>query len=240
MNLDYLSFQFQGTSHKKKNLPCQDAINIFKDEDFFVFCVCDGAGGYKDIPTEIGSKLISETFIEVVYCYQDLLLSGDYKTILTYTLEGAKAALNKSINLKTLTTTLSAICFYQEKCYGFQIGDGLVFLRKNTGIELFLDIQKGLFANETICINSKQGIEQACFRVCNAEDITGFVLMSDGLEPVFSKRQEPFLPTFNALFHGFATLEKSKLKSELATFFQSRQVLDVVDDDISIICGVKI
>jgi hypothetical protein len=236
----------QGPSHATDDSPCQDsfAIRVFDEEraPTLVACVADGAGSAKH--SEVGSALACNTIVDSVEGFlaaggalenlsrQDVLR---WCVVARSRIESEASRL--SCEVRDLATTIvAAIVTPTCSCF-FQIGDGVIVVRRNGVYGVVFWPQSGEYANSTNFVTSIQYDSKLEF-VSVGADVSDIALMTDGLERLALRFDTltPHTPFFDPFFRALRTADDhSGLNSALLDFLGSGQVRERSDDDKTLI-----
>lgn len=226
-----------GLSHEKKNIGCQDRFVSTWANRVTCISISDGAGSanFAEIGAEITTNQINNTItnkFDLIYALDEnkakLKLISDIK---------AKLKIQAKIKLTLLENFASTLIFASVKGDKFiagHIGDGILGIIENERITLLSSPDNGEFINETYFVTSKF-VENRfkIFRGC-LNDISGFVLMSDGTcESLFDKKSNSIAPIVKTLFSWLDNFNANEVNKALHDNFEN-VVKHKTNDDCSI------
>ncbi len=240
-----------GTSHKKRQMPCQDYGQYFiSSDDVFVGAVSDGAGSAKH--ADVGAELAVKTA---------LFNAGDWlerqrislaftqtqaETIFSWVLETVVTALkqeaaNTGYSLNDLACTLLIFIATPDWVAAMQVGDGFIVVGSHSH-EYYLLFQpsKGEFINETAFVTAPNALDemQVCVRSGKQEFICA---ATDGLERVAIRMDEwlPFAKFFQPLQeYMWATSSPEQEDEYIRNFLDSERLNARTDDDKTLLLCV--
>ncbi|MBW4464662.1 MAG: protein phosphatase 2C domain-containing protein [Pegethrix bostrychoides GSE-TBD4-15B] len=236
----------QGTSHRPKGVPCQDAHYFQRLGDgILIGAVADGAGSAK--LSEIGSKLASELSVRAMKlkisalglnfeseAEWSLFAMDVLETTLEFLKEQAEVL---QIPVDYLSSTLILVVASKNFVATAHIGDGAVVLKDTAGnISTISKPQNGEYANATTFITSADALSTVQFSLWKGE-VCNLALFTDGLQRLALQHltHAPFEPFFSMLFQFFALItDEAKAVSELERFLGSPQITSRTDDDLTL------
>lgn len=240
-----------GTSHLKRQMPCQDFGGYRFYQDVIVGAVADGAGSakYAEIGAELAVKTAlryltgTEAGIEQYRRFWKLHLQPfseeEAWELFTETAKQVIAALeaqaaSQGASIADLACTLLVFMATPKWVAAMQIGDGFIMVRcQQAGYQLLFSPDKGEYINETTFITSANAVEtmQVCVRWCQPEFICA---ATDGLERVAICMSDwiPFAPFFQPLEGYLRQISDPEQEDEyLMRFLESDKLNDRTDDD---------
>lgn len=244
-----------GTSHQKRQTPCQDYASYYcTDSDIFIGAVADGAGSAKY--SNIGARIAVNDAIEFIrrndWCFQpkvkanyEQFLEGNYyqelfkfliREVIITSLQ--KEASQKKYLLDDLACTLLIVVAHPKWIVAMQIGDGLIVLKSTNQdrYHLLFMPDRGEYVNETTFVTSGNVIEQiqVDFQHTNIQFVC---IATDGIENISldktaNLRWQPFEGFFIPLQDELAkTKNTNKLEKEINDFLSSDRVNKKTNDD---------
>ncbi len=237
----------QGSSHAADDSPCQDnfSLRVFDGDSTHTLlaCVSDGAGSAEH--SEVGSSIVCSTIVE---CAEAFLAAGGrigQTPARTTSSAGApkpacsleREAANFNCEVRELASTLCAAIVSPARSCFFQIGDGVMVLRRSGVYGVVFWPQSGEYANSTNFLTSHQLESQLEFLSVDSacDDIA---LMTDGLERLALRfdTQTPHEPFFAPFFRALRAAEDyTGLNDALQSFLGSQPVRERSDDDKTLI-----
>lgn len=176
----------QGRGHIESNTPCQDKTFSEHGNNVYAISLADGAGSasLSHFGAESATKFICLDMIQNFDVYYNNQNGVEVKQILIEKLlENIK---NKSAELQCditeLASTLLFVAIKNNKFILGHIGDGVIGYLKNDELKVASHPENGEFTNTTFFTTSHNAIATMKLIKGSLNDITGFVLMSDGTE----------------------------------------------------------
>jgi hypothetical protein len=165
-----------------------------------------------------------------------------WKALLEKTLKDVRAALEElaGTNLKALATTLLLAIATPEWLAIAQVGDGAIVGEFGFDELRVLTVWgKSEYINETVFVTSSEFLTEAHYAVATAQNLTGIVLFSDGMQMLAlqSADNTAHKPFFVPLLE-FASRPDSVVE-ELEEFLQSDRVCERTDDDKTLVVVVR-
>ena len=205
---------------KEKDIPNQDYIQIFENEEFLIIAVSDGLGSSKH--SMVGAKIACMSVIETIKEFQ---LSNDIHTI-----DGIvkKKWLNRveleSKDSREYRTASSFIGIFKKnkKMIVGQLGDVLISLRID-GLFRHLESTSKDFSNETDCLGSgrNEKFKLSLFHLGHSFD---FLIATDGIGDEIEIEKVDILHDY--FISKFQDIDASKrndvLKKEIEDFINKK------------------
>lgn len=229
----------QGKGHLKENLPCQDKTFFIQKNNVYVITLADGAGSanYSEIGAEIITKemsiYLSENF-EYLFDTEDGVL---VKNILIEEID--KIIQNKSseigCNPKELASTFLAVAVKGSVFLILHIGDGVIGYRKNDKMLVASKPDNGEYSNFTTFTTSENKMYSLRIFKGKINDISGFILMSDGAaESFYDKNSQSFAKAVNRIINITRFSEPAILEKVIRNNF-IKNIIGRTSDDCSFI-----
>jgi hypothetical protein len=238
-----------GTSHAKKQIPCQDA-HVIKElqSGELVIAVADGAGSAP--LSQEGAKFavhIAANFL----CQAIPLYKPDtttqWKTLVFQAFELARAylikhAVESRFPVKDYATTLQLVVIAEPWLVSAIVGDGTaVILGADNVFEMILPPQRGQYANATNFITSNSALSKITVQV-RQKQVVGVAVLTDGLLnlSIEEKSNTPVPKFFQPLFNvvGAAT-SRQQVTTILNNFLQSDRINRRTDDDKTLVLALR-
>ena len=227
-----------GARHLEDNMPCQDAYNVFYDNElnYGIAVVSDGAGSAQN--SEKGSQFIVN---EIVDIFRDKVHNPGFNALLEadkhdidlffisvfkqLRMQLEKYAKSIDMPMESLAATVILILFSRSGLICSHIGDGRAgFQDLNDNWHPVLEPYKGSYANHTVFITSdvwENPKDYIRTTVIN-QPIQSFTLMSDGCEnatfelnrfneetQMYERLNNPYPKFFNPNVNALRELHKS-------------------------------
>jgi serine/threonine protein phosphatase PrpC len=226
----------QGISHKKTNTPCQDSVIEYRCDGYYFLGLSDGAGSAKY--SNIGSEqiLFFLTLHLRIYFedYQNDIIDAN-KNLLSIIHIALKIIAKKNkVNVDELSSTLLLFVIKGNKYMIIHLGDGVVGkLDKNNNLSVLSEPENGEFYNITF-FSTTTDSNRVRFYYGDISDISGIVLMSDGVEEsLYDYKTRKLVPATKKIIkwldNGSEEEITSVLSNNLKNVFAKKS-----DDDLSI------
>ncbi len=238
-----------GTSHVKKQMPCQDAY-LFRELPCGVLtiAVADGAGSAT--LSQQGSQLVVKkavTYLSTAIPLYKPKSHGAWNYLVSQAFvlayaELSQHALKQRRPVKDFATTLQIVVATELWTVSAIIGDGTaVMLDTDKSIHSIMIPQRGEYASETNFVTGSSSINQIDIKVwkCPAQ---GVAVLTDGLIHL-SINEQNNQPTFKFFMPFFkfleATRNQQQAETNLVQFLESDQVNGKTDDDKTFVLAVR-
>jgi hypothetical protein len=212
------SAEIQGSGHKRKNIPCQDKTYCNQRNRVKVVALADGAGSaaLSHFGAECVTKAVSEYVIDnflQLFDAEEKSIKADIASVIRTALSAQSAKLE--CKEKDLSSTFLLAAVRKDSYIAIHIGDGVIGNYERDTLKVLSAPENGEYANMT-WFTTTTDLERV-IRVYrgNASIISGFVLMSDGVEPSLYDRDRNELAdaTINLIYTN-AKID-SKMMSQL-------------------------
>ena len=207
-----------GYAHIRKNKPCQDYSSIYQDKERTIVTCCDGHGGAQYVRSHIGSKIASESIINVfkdindkflkegdesaIYDKIRLLVLCEYNKLIERQLAASPIRKREMEGLdetqidtlkfnpsKAYGTTLSGVMLYKNKFIVISIGDTEALgVYKGHLVRLF-DNKDDPAGNITYSMCQEDAYNYLRVTIINASKLDGVLLCTDGLSSPYQSYQ---------------------------------------------------
>lgn len=239
-----ISASVPGTSHIKRQQPCQDAHywQLISDQMIAV-AVADGAGSaaLADIGAQTAVKTAVQTLKDKLETLpeDDLQWQNLFKDVLKITYQTLEAeAVARQTSIRELASTLILVVATPNSVIATQVGDGAAVLcDQHDNIFALTTPQSGEHINETSFLISPDIIDPAPVMIWKGH-LTRLALFSDGLQLLALKMPQgiPHPPFFHPLFQFIAEVtDEIEAKEQLVSFLQSPRVTERADDDLTLV-----
>ena len=216
----------QGRGHLSSGTPCQDkTFSVIKD-GCSVCALADGAGSASlshfgaEAVTQAICNFMAENFDFVINEEDGVAVKQRILEVVGQRLDALCA--ERGCSLKDLASTLLFVAVKTGKFVICHIGDGVIGYFKNGEVLVASHPENGEFANTTVFTTSNNAIASMKLIKGNLNQISGFVLMSDGSENSFyNKRNKVLSPSLARLF---------KLASVCDGAFMSQGLRDALEN----------
>jgi hypothetical protein len=239
----------QGTSHRKTEIPCQDACSYrVLPTGVLVVAVADGAGTAER--SDEGAQCAVEAVIasaEAAIAESPPQDDAAWELLLQEGFRQARRTIAgltdvEQASLRAFATTLTCAVVSADWLAVGQIGDGLAVARGEDG-RLFsaCEPQRGEYAGDTFFLTMEEALQQFEVRVY-AQSIGALALMTDGLIrlAVNVPDSEPHLPFFQPLFAYTEQIEdETEAQEQLVNLLGSERVNKRTDDDKTLVLAAR-
>lgn len=176
-----------GTAHLKKNILCQDYIEIAQSNNMTIVVLSDGLGSKNH--SDIAAKCVVQFMVKFLYqnsyttnndiLFRNDVINGCIESITQY-------AKTKGLDISQMDCTLQFVVIKSSTILAGQLGDGAICILKSKGVsELLCVPQKGAVANSTVSLFNHNAKNQLYLKQMNLSDINAIIATSDGLEKEF-------------------------------------------------------
>ncbi len=232
----------QGRGHVKKNIPCQDKTFSICQNNVNVIVLADGAGSAS--LSHIGADGVTKN-IGIYLCNNfDILFNqidaNNVRDALFKEIDDTIASLSKTYQCEPtdLASTLLAVAVKDESYLNIHLGDGVIGFYNGKDIKVASNPENGEFANTTCFTTSSNAKNHLRLFKGNLKDITGFLMFSDGPEPILYKySSQEITPSLIGAFKDMLVYGPSELEKNLLDTLKT--IRNYVIDDCSIIMMAK-
>ncbi len=234
-----------GSSHRRGQLPCQDAHEVRQlAQDVVILAVADGLGSAawadQGAQTAVAAALtrlettLADQYPTELECWAQLLPPA-FAAART-ALEGLPQA--PATLLRDYATTLIVALVTPNGLSIGQLGDGAVVVQSADGqLQTLSRPQRGEFANETLPLTAPDALAAVCYTNW-AEPIQALAAFTDGLQQLCLETGTylPYAPFFQPLFGQLqAPLDRIEAEQALTDFLQSERISKRADDDKTLV-----
>ena len=234
----------QGRSHKISNTPCQDKTFALNNLDCCAVSLADGAGSAAH--SEIGAQCVTKKICEILSERFDEYFSAETsdkvaeELLATLIDELKKISEVSNCNLKDLASTLLAVAVKDNNFIALHIGDGLIGMLDGDFLAVLSKPDNGEFANETTFVTSVDAISHFRLYKENIDEVSAFMLMSDGAASGFyNRKSQTLMPVMKKIINAVKILPAEDVERELAENFRET-LCQITTDDCSMILLVNI
>lgn len=213
------SAEVQGSGHKKKNIPCQDRTFCLERNRVRVITLADGAGSAQ--LSHFGAEEVTGCAANYLADHFDELFEKDDYDIqraIAAELRSALATLvvRLECNVKDLSSTLLAVAVKKQRYIAFHIGDGVIGCYLRDKLITLSEPDNGEFAHMTWFTTTTELEKVIRVYRGDASAISGFILMSDGVEPsLYDGQNARLADAVINLFYTNAKYGKHEMESML-------------------------
>jgi len=245
----FVGISVVGTSHSKKQTPCQDAYLVQElPGGELVIAVADGAGS-ASLSRE-GAKLavhVAVNFLNRVIPLYKPNTPKEWKVLVSQSFEQARAcvinhAVQHSRYVKDYATTLQIVVLSDQWIVSAIVGDGAaVVLDIDNSLVPVMTPQRGEYANATNFITSNSAMKSLVVKAWH-KPVLGVAVLTDGLLnlSIEERNNKPVPNFFQPLFNFLAnTTSRQQAAVSLAQFLQSDQINRKTDDDKTLVLALR-
>ena len=229
----------QGEGHCTSGTPCQDKTYVLKAEDAIVVALADGAGSAKH--SEIGAECVTQTVCRLLMENFDRYFETEYAASVATELltklqeELSLVASNGGYEFRDMASTLLAVAVKDERFMTMHIGDGVIGGLKGDRLLVMSLPDNGEFINVTTFVTSPDAISHLRLDKGELEDISAFILMSDGTaEGMYQRGTQSLIPAFERLIHATKIMPSVEVEEQLRENMRDT-LCKVTMDDCSLI-----
>jgi serine/threonine protein phosphatase PrpC len=228
MNLKTILIQASIRGDKHEDIPNQDYVDVFENDEFLITTVSDGLGSSKN--SLEGAQIACKSVIDEIQNFQ---LSSELQFLNNKIKEKWKKEIESiSQNVSDFRTTNSFIAVFknEKKIIVGQLGDVMVSLRMD-GLFRHLESTSKDFSNETVCLGSgkDEDFKLAMFEFGHTFD---YLIATDGIaDELQTEKIETLHDYFKNKFQNIeASRRNDSLKFDLEEFLNEKN-----NDDKSMI-----
>ena len=176
--------EVQGKGHVKMGIPCQDKTICLTRNGVTAIALADGAGS--SMLSHYGAEcVVKSATLFVIDNYEKLLSNDDGKSvkhdILDYILKQLFIKAEElDCDVDALASTLLLVAVFEDSYLIIHIGDGVIGYLDGTQLKVASAPENGEFANVTTFVTSNEALKSMRLFKGLLNDISGFVMMSDG------------------------------------------------------------
>lgn len=232
----------QGRAHIKNGTPCQDKTLTSYTNGVYAICLSDGAGSAR--LSHFGAACVVNNICELLTTDFDSLYEKDDGREVKITIVNSiteaicKEADKRCCEPKDLAATMLAVAVKDNRFIIAHIGDGVVGCLKGSELKVISSPSNGEHANETYFVTSSGALNtMALFKGC-INNISGFVIMSDGTEQsLYNKRNNTLSNAIIKIMQRNVLIKEETMTSQLEKTFQEIISTRTHDDcSIAILC----
>ena len=210
----------QGKSHIFDNIPCQDKVFSLNYNDICIVSLADGAGSakYSHIGAESVTKYICQNMENNFEQYFNEENGWVIKQLLIHNIQQLLQSIAESNKCKIndLASTLLMVAIRNNNFIIIHIGDGVIGYLSNDELKVASKPNNGEFANTTIFTTSPNVLDSVKLLKGSINNITGFVLMSDGTEAsLYQKKENKLAPAIKSIMKYMNLLPIEKIQEQL-------------------------
>lgn len=229
--------EIQGSGHKRNNIPCQDKTYCNQRDGVKIIALADGAGSATlshfgaECVTRAVSEYVIDNFLQLVSA-DDNSIKSDVASVIRTTLSAQASRLE--CGEKDLSSTLLLAAVRKNSYIAIHIGDGVIGSYERDALKVLSAPENGEYANMT-WFTTTTNLEKV-IRVYrgDASIVSGFILMSDGVEPsLYDTRKNTLADATINLIYTNAKID-SKLMSQLLLESLEQAIAPRTHDDCSI------
>jgi hypothetical protein len=234
-----------GTSHRARNVPCQDAFRFRtfgSTEEWLVIAAADGAGSASC--SETGATLACDEFVRRVEAIEpDKLFSRDGMAALFAEVRSALLAEAERLNVRPRELACTALlAFVGPSSAAFaQLGDGAVVFGHGQDYRVAFWPEPAEYANATDFLTEDSFGDLIQFETVS-DSIVEVAALTDGLQRLaldFSARTA-YPRFFRPLFNQLRTAANPEsLVEPFRSFLDSDRVNERTDDDKTLVLAVR-
>lgn len=176
----------RGLGHRKVGVPCQDKVLTFSSKGVYTIVLADGAGSARF--SHYGAQAVASAMAQaVIRDFQHLVdmsdegVQGWARGIISFTLE--QTAKKQKCRITDLSSTLLLVAVKRRRYLALHIGDGVIGCFEHRALKVLSAPENGEFSNQTWFTTTLSNPDILRVYRGNTDAMSGFILMSDGVEP---------------------------------------------------------
>lgn len=233
----------QGKSHIVDNTPCQDKVFSLNYNDNCIVSLADGAGSakYSHLGAEAVTKFICQ---DIDRNFEQYFKEEDGFVIKKLLIQSIQQLLQSvaeynNCTINDLASTLLMVAIKNDNFIIIHIGDGVIGYLSNKELKVASKPKNGEFVNTTIFTTSTNVLASMKIIKGKINDITGFVLMSDGTETsLYHKKENRLAPAIKNIMKYMNLIPTEKVQEQLDQSME-KIIRNNTNDDCSIILIAK-
>ena len=228
----------QGKGHLESGTPCQDKTFSIVKGSCTVCALADGAGSA--FLSHFGAETATQTICNYMADNFDSVIDEDGVSVKQNILAVVGSSLNAlcqehCCDIKDFASTLLFVAEKAGKFIICHIGDGVIGYVKDDEVLVASHPENGEFANTTVFTTSSGAIASMKIIKGSLNQISGFILMSDGTEASFyNKRDKVLSPSLSRLVKLASVCDSGYMSRMLNSTFENL-VKWKTSDDCSIV-----
>lgn len=211
--------EVQGSGHKKNGVPCQDRTYCLERNKVRIIALADGAGSAK--LSHLGAENAVKCVANLLADDFDSLYVQDDARIQQIVASAVKRSLNDQAakvecQIRDLSSTLLVVAVKKNRFIALHIGDGVIGCLLRDKLVTLSKPDNGEFAHLTWFTTTSNLEEVVRVSKGDASSISGFILMSDGVEPsLYDGRSSQLADAVINLFYCNAKYPKREMADML-------------------------
>lgn len=231
------SAEIQGSGHKKNGIPCQDKTYCLEQNKVRIIALADGAGSAK--LSHLGAENVVRCAARLFANEFDSLYGADDAGVKREVASALKSSLctlasKTDCQIRDLSSTLLVVAVKKNRFIALHIGDGVIGCLLRNKLVTLSEPDNGEFAHLT-WFTTTSNLEEV-IRVYRGDvsSISGFILMSDGVEPsLYDGKNSQLADAVINLFYCNAKYPKGEMTSMLEQSLQD-VITKRTNDDCSV------
>ena len=213
------SAEVQGSGHKKKDIPCQDKTVCLERNKVRVITLADGAGSAQ--LSHFGAEEVTSCIADYLAEHFDELYDADNRDIQIAIASELRNSLDSlairlECNVKDLSSTLLAVAVKKQRYVALHIGDGVIGCYLRDKLITLSKPDNGEFAHMTWFTTTAELEKVIRVYKGDATAVSGFILMSDGVEPsLYDSQNAQLADAVINLFYSNAKYGKREMAAML-------------------------
>ncbi len=233
----------QGRGHALADIPCQDKTHILEASEVLATALADGAGSAAH--SELGAECVTRAICQLLTSNFDRYFESDDAAVVAVEIldelrqELSNVASEMNCEVRALASTLLAVAVKGGRFIAVHLGDGVIGYLDGDELNVLSHPDNGEFINETTFVTSIDAIAHLRLRKGSLENISAFVLMSDGTAAGFYQRRTKTLSSvIKRLIHATKLMAIDEVETPLVENIQET-LCKVTTDDCSLILMVE-
>ena len=233
----------RGRGHALADIPCQDKTHVLETEDVLATALADGAGSAAR--SELGAECVTRTICQLLTNNFDRYFETDDAAVVAVEIldilkqELSNVASEADCEIRALASTLLAVAVKDRNFITVHLGDGVIGCLDGEELNVLSRPDNGEFINETTFVTSLDAIAHLRLGKGELDNLSAFILMSDGTAAGFYQRRTQTLsPVIKRLIHAVKLMAIDEVETALAENIEET-LCKVTTDDCSLILMVE-
>ena len=230
-----VNYEACGRGHIKTGTPCQDKTLSITKNGVQIISLADGAGSAKfshfgaETAIKSVSHFVCDSFDTLISTADGYKVKEEIHNRVRIALEAEMQRL--SCEYKDLASTLLLVAIKEKHFLIVHVGDGVIGYIKNGDLLVASNPDNGEFANATVFLTSNNVTASMKLIKGEIDDISGFVLMSDGTaESFYHKKTKILASAIKKIVNWTALLNSEKMLSLISDSFNEIVIKNTQDD----------
>ena len=233
----------RGRGHALADIPCQDKTHVLEMSDALTAALADGAGSAEH--SELGAECVTRTICQLLTNNFDRYFETDDASFVAVEMldvlkqDLSNVASEVNCEIRDLASTLLAVAVKDRHFIAMHLGDGVIGCLDGEELKVLSPPDNGEFINETTFVTSIDAIVHLRLSKGELDNLSAFILMSDGTAAGFyQRRTQTLTPVIKRLIHAVKLMAIDEVETALVENIKET-LCKVTTDDCSLILMVK-